>query len=266
MLKFASICPHPPIIIPTIGSKSDLNQVSETIKALKKLNKIFKKSNIETLLVVSPHGPVDFFNFTITISENLIGNLEMFGNNQTKIKLENDLELIKKIKNDLNKNNIPYRFVNSKKLDHGTLVPLYYLLENIEKLPRIIPIAYSLLGPRENFNFGKIIYSTIQKEKKKIGFVASGDLSHRLSITAPAGYSPYGKIFDKKLIELLREKDIEGILNLDKNLVREAGECGYFSICILLGLISNIKKSKIEDLSYEGPFGVGYLVANVKGL
>ena len=40
-IKFASITPHPPIIIPTIGSSSDLEQVSETIKAMKKLVKIF---------------------------------------------------------------------------------------------------------------------------------------------------------------------------------------------------------------------------------
>ena len=44
-IKFASICPHPPIIIPTIGSSSDLRLVSKTIQAMKELADIFAKSS-----------------------------------------------------------------------------------------------------------------------------------------------------------------------------------------------------------------------------
>ena len=73
---------------------------------------------------------------------------------------------------------------------------------------------------------------------------------------------------DKKLIELLKKNDIRGILNMDENLIEQAGECGYRSIVVLLGAISEFKISDLEFqiLSYEGPFGVGYLVANIKGL
>ena len=53
---------------------------------------------------------------------------------------------------------------------------------------------------------------------------------------------------------------------MNPDLIREAGECGYLSIIILLGLLSEIKGSKFKSLSYEGPFGVGYLVANIRGL
>jgi len=50
---------------------------------------------------------------------------------------------------------------------------------------------------------------------------------------------------------------------MDKNLVEEAGECGYRSIIILLGALDGLDW-KPEILSYEAPFGVGYLVANFK--
>ncbi|MBC7194507.1 MAG: AmmeMemoRadiSam system protein A, partial [Caldisericia bacterium] len=43
----------------------------------------------------------------------------------------------------------------------------------------------------------------------------------------------------------------------------EAGECGYRSILTLLTLMP-FEKYKAEVLSYEGPFGVGYLVAVVE--
>ena len=47
---------------------------------------------------------------------------------------------------------------------------------------------------------------------------------------------------------------------MDERLVSVAGECGLRSILILLGILSG-NKIKPEVLSYEGPFGVGYLVA-----
>jgi len=45
----------------------------------------------------------------------------------------------------------------------------------------------------------------------------------------------------------------------------EAGECGLRSFCFLLGILeaSGIDWQP-EILAYEGPFGVGYLVANFK--
>jgi len=61
----------------------------------------------------------------------------------------------------------------------------------------------------------------------------------------------------------LEKKDVKGILNIDPHLVEEAGECGYRSIIILLGALSGLSWQP-EILSYEGPFGVGYLVINFK--
>ena len=43
----------------------------------------------------------------------------------------------------------------------------------------------------------------------------------------------------------------------------EAGECGLRSIVIMLGIVSTLDW-KVKILSYEAPFGVGYLVAEVK--
>ena len=59
------------------------------------------------------------------------------------------------------------------------------------------------------------------------------------------------------------KKDIKGILNLDLDFVEAAGECGLRSILILLGALDGLNW-KPEILSYEAPFGVGYLVTNIK--
>ncbi|MDI6602639.1 MAG: AmmeMemoRadiSam system protein B [Patescibacteria group bacterium] len=267
-IVFVAIAPHPPIIVPTIGRPADLKIVSKTIEGMEKLAEKFATAKPETVIVISPHGPVDFNNFTVTNSPTLAGHFYNFGDFQTKLIFRNDKKLIEEIEKECQKAKIPIRLANIEELDHGVLVPLFYLAKSYSNF-KVVPLAYSFLDLETHFKFGQILHSAIQsykfhgREKSTIGIIASGDLSHRLTPDAPAGYSPRGKEFDQKLVELLEKKDVKGIMNLDPNLVEEAGECGYRSIIILLGALNNLDWQP-EILSYEGPFGVGYLVANFK--
>lgn len=261
MLVFASICPHPPILIPTIGSKEDLLKVKTTAAAMERLREKLENKKPEILIIISPHGPVGFKELSIVESENFKGDFSMFGDSETQLSFSSDSKIKKEIVKNCEKENIVYRLYEKESLDHGTLVPLFFLAKNIK--PKILPLGYSLLDASWNFKYGNVLGEVIKNSKKKIGIVASGDLSHRLTPDAPAGYSPAGKGFDKKLIEGLKTNDIKNILNIDENLIEKAGECGFKSIAVLLGLLSTIDNWGFEILSYEGPFGVGYLVANV---
>lgn len=265
MLKFACIAPHPPLIVPTIGSQQDRKKVSKTIEALKKLGKIFEKREIETAIFVSPHGFVEYSCFSLNICPILEGNFSNFGDFETKFSFKNDLEIVELIKKNCQKQNIPYKLKDFVLLDHGTLVPAYYLLpKNFNG--KIVPLSFSFLSKKINFEFGRVIGRTIEETKKNIGVIASGDLSHRLNLEAPAGFSPWGKIFDKKLVSFLKESKIKQILEMNDDLIKKAGECGYLSIVVLLGILAEKKNFKFDIMSYQGPFGVGYLVANVLGI
>ncbi len=258
-ISFASISPHPPIIIPTIGQEN-LSQVQSTIKALEKVAQDLKKAQPDTIVIISPHGPVATDSFVIQNAQEFSGGFSQFGDFKTKMSFSGDQELIKAICKEAQKQSIPTSLLSESTLDHGCLVPLYYLTKNLPKV-KLVPMAFSYLDYETHFKFGKIINETIEQcSKKTIGIIASGDLSHRLTPDAPAGYSVRGKEFDKKLVELLKKGDVKGILNMEPNLVEEAGECGLRSIIILLGTLDGLKY-KTQILSYEGPFGVGYMVA-----
>jgi AmmeMemoRadiSam system protein B len=262
MLSFASICPHPPLIIPTIGKPGDLKLVSKTIHAMENLAKIFKEAGTETVLLISPHGPLQSDQFTINQSPILSGNFYDFGDVETELLFKNDQNLLKEIETEARNAKIPLEKINIEELDHGSSVPLYYLAKS--KLDfKVVPLTFSLLDTKIHFKFGKVLQTAISNLKSRVGIVASGDLSHRLTLDAPAGYSPRGKEFDDKLIELIRRKNIKEILNLDSDLIEDAGECGFRSILILLGALDGLNWQP-EILSYEGPFGVGYSVINFK--
>jgi aromatic ring-opening dioxygenase LigB subunit len=145
---------------------------------------------------------------------------------------------------------------------HGAQVPLYYLMKNLPDLP-IEELSITFDSYKDHYQWGKKEGKKYQHGPKRIAFVASGDLSHCLKADGPYGFNPAGPLFDRKLIELIKKKNIEGILNLDRDLIENAGECGLRSICFLFGVLEG-QTYEPEILSYEGPFSVGYLVANFK--
>lgn len=256
MIIFSAITPHPPIIIPGIGTKSDLALVNNTISAMDKLRGLLEASKPDTIVLISPHAPLDASSFGINIAHPLSGDFSGFGLSQF-FDFENDFEIANNIRQKASENHIPV-FSHTEPLDHGALVPLYFLTRNIA--PRAVALSFSLLDFRAHYSYGAMLGNVLSSSKKRVAIIASGDLSHRLTIDAPAGFSEQGKMFDEKLIGFLKNNDIKGILNMDLNFIEEAGECGLRSFCILLGMLQG--RYNFRVLSYEGPFGVGYLVGN----
>jgi len=202
-IVFTCISPHPPIILPSVGSPEDRAQVKNTILALEKLGKELKEKKPDSIIISAPHP------------------------------------------------------------DWGFNVPLFFLAKDFKG--EIETVLIGLESPNFYFEEGKKFYqSKILNLKSKIALIASGDLSHCLKEDGPYGFNPDGPKFDKTLIEALKKKDIETIFKLDE-LYPEAGECGLRSFCFLLGILEESEINyQPEILSYEGPFGVGYLVANFK--
>jgi len=151
--------------------------------------------------------------------------------------------------------------ISSPHPDWGFNVPLFFLAKNFKG--KIETFLMGVEPPEFYFEEGKKTYQKMDKDKK-YALIASGDLSHCLKEEGPYGFNPDGPKFDKELTESLKKKDVENILKLD-NKYPEAGECGLRSFCFILGILegSGINYQP-EVLSYEGPFGVGYLVANFK--
>jgi len=262
MLNFAAFLPHPPIIIPTITASDDSKILTKTISGMKKVSKDFQSKEIDTIIIISPHAQSDGSRMSLNISPALSGNFNVFGDFKTNLLFKNNLELLKQATKKLELKKFPFLLINDPILDHGCLVPLYYLTNNGKYNPKILPVSYSALDNKNHFVFGKIIKEIIDESDKNIAIISSGDLSHCLNNDAPCEYSPSGKIFDEKLISFIKEKKIEKIINMDKKLTQNACECGFRSLLILLGVLDN-ENWKPNIISYEGPLGVGYLIFNV---
>lgn len=258
-LVFASIVPHPPIIIPAIG-KDNLKKVKKTAGALDELEKELYAAKPETILVISPHGHLLADAFAINANPTYKVDLRDFGDLTTAREYLSDFEMIAKISNSAKEQHLPLVLQTDAILDYGSAVPLYYLTRHLPDV-KIIPVGYSLLDPKTHLNFGYLLKEEIMRANCRVAVVASGDLSHALTSEAPAGFSPQGEKFDKILMEYLQNHNTSAIMNLDPSFCQEAAECGWRSFLILLGILQKVNYN-LKILSYEGPFGVGYLVAN----
>ena len=197
---FAAISPHPPIILPEVGSPKDRTQVKKTIDSLEKLGKKIKELKLDSIVISAPHP------------------------------------------------------------DWGFNVPLFFLAKDFKG--RIETFLIGVESPEFYFEEGKKAYQKMDKDKK-YALIASGDLSHCLKEDGPYGFQSDGPKFDRELIESLKKKEVTNILKLNDK-YPEAGECGLRSFCFILGILeaSGINW-QAEILSYEGPFGVGYLVSEL---
>ncbi len=185
------------------------------------------------------------------------------GSKEDRKKVKKTIESLEFLGKKLKELNPDKIIISAPHPDWGFEVPLYFLAPNYKG--KIKQYLIGLESPAFYFEEGKKVYkSKIKNQKSKIAIIASGDMSHCLKEDGPYGFHPDGPKFDKALIEALKKKDIETILKLDE-VYPGAGECGLRSFCFVLGIL---EASEIdyqpEILSYEGPFGVGYLVVNFK--
>lgn len=262
MLSIVGITPHPAIIIPEIG-REELGKVSKTVAAMQQLAGRFKALSPEILIVITPHGSVFREGPSILTADKISGNFGQFGFPGLKVDFQTDRELLALLGEETAGETLQPVYLDDQsrrsELDHGAMVPLYYLHEAGVNAPGL-HITFGFNKLKDLYNFGKALRRAIERRGLKTALVASGDLSHRLFQGAPAGYTPEGAKYDHLLVELIRHGRVDEIVNIDSRLVEQAGECGLRSFVIALGSLAGID-FKSEILSYEGPFGVGYLVA-----
>ena len=257
-IVFGSIMPHPPVIVPAVGG-SRVAEVSKTKKAMEEIGKRLKAKDIDSVVIITPHGNVSQISVPVYVNHVFEGNLSYFGADKPVFSFKGDPLLGNEIIKTARKNNIEVSHIAETLLDHGVIVPLYYPTVAGFKKP-IVPIALAMLPYEELFKFGETIRIASDSLGRKVAVIASGDMSHRLTPDAPAGYNAEGKKFDAEIVRLVGENNAKGILKMDPNMIEAAGECGLRSIIILMGALNGLDVAP-EVLSYEGPFGVGYLVA-----
>ncbi|MBC2581487.1 AmmeMemoRadiSam system protein A [Clostridium sp. DJ247] len=258
------LTPHPPIIIPEIGKGEEL-KIINTSNTLNEIARDIEEKKPNTIIIITPHGTMFQDAICLSYENNIHGSFKSFGVPEVNMKLNINKMLTSKIYELSMEQDIPVvmatnsllsQYNTSVNLDHGSMVPLYFI-NKYYKSYNLVHITYAPLSDLTLYKFGMIISKAVEALNENSILIASGDLSHRLKEEGPYDYSPLGEKFDKEFLELLKQGDAAGIFNMDRDTICSAGECGRRSVSIMLGALEG-KKFKGDLLSYEGTFGVGY--------
>ncbi|MEK7606982.1 MAG: class III extradiol dioxygenase subunit B-like domain-containing protein [Patescibacteria group bacterium] len=263
MIVFAAITPHSPLLLPTVGKKQQ-TKLKKTLAAMKRMAEDLYAAKPDILLVLSPHGQTLPESFSIHVAERYETSFQEFGDFTTKKVFKSDPMLIERLRRHLRSTDTvghPLTLLTQDHLDYGTAVPLCLLAEHLLSVS-VVPMFDSGLALTAHFAFGKSLHEELVRSKKRIAVIASADLSHRLTDKAPGGYSPDGKKFDEGVVHAMKNQDYDSLFGLEPS-GAEAKACGLRTIMILLGVLDGVNCSP-EILSYEGPFGVGYMSVRYK--
>lgn len=247
-------------MVPEVGRES-LGRVIDSIDAMAELTKRLIDSGAESVIVISPHAPLEADSFVAYDGPEVVGDFSHFSAPDTYFTAKVDVELLASIKETAAAEGYEVLNLGSHDLDHGTAVPLYFLFRNGWE-GKVVTLGYSFLSNEDHLRFGSCIKRAVDRVGRRVAFIASGDLSHRLKPHAPAGYNPDAHVFDEQVVDALRSNAPQQISRIEHGLRRLAGECGYRSMLVAIGASSDLPLS-CEVLSYEAPFGVGYLVAQL---
>lgn len=260
---YGAILPHPPVLVPEVGG-SRSKGAEKSKKAYLEIAKRIKAGDkdFDTIVVITPHGEVGQSAVHLYTSHVFEGHFGYFNAPKPLLKFKGDPELGGAVVKEARKSGVNAAPIAESFLDHGSLVPLYYTTDAGVRKP-ILPIAIAMTSLKDLYGFGKVLQTAAEGLQRRIVVLASADMSHKLATDAPSGFDPMGAKFDEKLVNLVKDYDVDGILDFDRELAEKAGQDALWSIAILLGALDGLNVEQ-EVLSYEGPFGVGYMIAAFK--
>ncbi len=253
----AYMFPHPPLIIPEIG-KGEERKIQRTIHAYHKAAGKIGELKPETIVLISPHQIMYADYFHISPGEEAKGDFRQFGAGAVEMTVSYDTAFVKELclRADQHGLSAGTDGEREKRLDHGTMVPLYFV-NQYWKDYRLVRIGLSGFPLRSHYELGRCIKETVTALGRKTVLIASGDLSHRLKADGPYGYRKEGPEYDRRVMDLMGQADFMQLLGFSEDFCRNAGECGHRSFTMMAGALEHEKVCP-QRVSYEGPFGVGY--------
>jgi aromatic ring-opening dioxygenase LigB subunit len=250
---------HAPIVIPAFGGPRAPLCAAST-RAMEEAARILVESRPDGIVILSPHTPRYRSAYGLVEGSKVWGDFEPFGRSDISLEFASDPVLQDFIKSMATDQDVSVKPVPPGPLDHGALVPLHFL-KAAGYAGKIVVIGFPQESSLErNRKFGRLLEKSVAKSGSRWALLASGDMSHRLTPGAPAGFHPEAERFDRLIRKCIECGEFLHISDIDQNLRENAAEDVVDSLEIAFSALRDTPKNQ-QVLSYEGPFGVGYLVA-----
>ncbi len=253
----AFVVPHPPMIVPAVGRGSEA-QIKATTAAYEQVADEIAALRPETIVISSPHTIMYSDYFHISPGEGARGSFSDFGAPEVQFRETYDRELADAIERLAEEKTIPAGTLGEreKRLDHGTMVPLWFIRQKYDGF-RLVRIGLSGLDLTEHYALGQCIAGAAEETGRRVVYIASGDLSHKLQDYGPYGYAPEGPKYDRRIMDVCGRAAFGELFDFDEVFCEKAAECGHRSFVMMAGALDG-QAVEARVLSREDVTGVGY--------
>ncbi len=253
----AFVVPHPPMIVPAVGRGSEA-RIKATTAAYAQVADEIAALRPETIVISSPHTVMYSDYFHISPGEGARGSFSDFGAPEVQFRETYDRELADAIERLAEEKTIPAGTLGEreKRLDHGTMVPLWFIRQKYDGF-RQVRIGLSGLDLTEHYALGQCIAGAAEETGRRVVYIASGDLSHKLQDYGPYGYAPEGPKYDQRIMDVCGRAAFGELFDFDEVFCEKAAECGHRSFVMMAGALDG-QAVEARVLSHEDVTGVGY--------
>ena len=211
-------------------------------------------------MIASPHSVMYADYFHISPGVEAEGDFRRFRARNVSIHADYDYEFVHTLCGLCDRDEFPGGTMGERDpdLDHGTMIPLYFLNQYMDPSTyQVVRIGLSGLPLADHYRLGLKIREAAERLDRRVVFIASGDLSHKLKEDGPYGFDENGPAYDERIMDVMGRAQFDELLDFDEAFCDRAAECGHRSFVMMAGALDG-KSVRVCRLSHQGTFGVGY--------
>ena len=215
--------PHPPLIVPDVGRGQEI-LIKDTIKAYQEAAGMAAELKPDTIVVISPHAGMYADYFHVSPGKEARGDFGRFMAPQIGVEAGYDEAFVRELDRLCGDDDFPMgtEGEREKELDHGTLVPLYFINQHYRDY-KLVRIGGSGLSFADHYRAGRYIARAAENLGRSVFIVASGDLSHKLRGDGPYGYSVQGPEYDERIMDVMGKAEFGELLAFSEDFCEKAG-------------------------------------------
>jgi aromatic ring-opening dioxygenase LigB subunit len=145
-------------------------------------------------------------------------------------------------------------------MDWGVLIPLWVMGGRSEPPVPVVVVSPARDRPlEEHVRAGEALARAAEESGKRVALIASADHGHAHDPEGPYGYDPAAPEYDGRVVELVKEHRLAGLLDFDPAFVDAAKADSWWQLLMLHGALGDGWEG--DFLSYESSTYFGLICA-----
>jgi aromatic ring-opening dioxygenase LigB subunit len=264
-LVFGCIAPHGSIAIAEWCTSEQRSLAAVTRAAFEELGRRFDAARPDVTILFTPHHVHVEKHMAVVVSGKMHGVLEG-GATRVELRAAVDRDLALELRQAIADAGVPIVGVSYgandaaaavTPMDWATQIPIHFMGRDSVPIVMIAPARD--LSWNRHLAAGRAIAGVAAASRRRVALIASCDHGHAHDPQGPYGFSPASKVFDDRVVELVKRNALGELMSFDPALVAEAKADSFWQMLLLHGAIGD--RWRADFLSYEAPTYFGMLCA-----